>query len=182
MGKIRNLHRINHMLSRKHRINLYLAIVSPQFDYGDVLWGGCNQKESMSLQRIQNFAMKSILGKRKRYSTKKCMQDLKFLSLEQRRHIHYTVFLHKALLGKSSSNLQKQISSYIPKIRTRNTANSKLIIPAHSTAKFRKSPLYKMISAWNESPSHLPKDNIQLHKKHYQKYLIQQTYPDNPSI
>ena len=179
MGKIRNLHRINHMLSRKHRINLYLAVVSPQFDYGDILWGGCSQKESLSLQRIQNFAMKSILGKRKRYSTRKCMQELKFLSLEQRRQVHYTVFLHKALLGKSSANLQKQISSYVPKIKTRNAANRKLIIPAHSTARFRKSPLYKMISAWNESPPHLPKDNIQLHKKHYQKYLVQQTYPDS---
>ena len=113
MGKIRNLRRIYFMLPLQQRINLYNAIVSPQFDYGDVLWGGCNQKEIDSLQRIQNFAMKSILGKRKRYSTRKCMQELKFLSLEQRRQVHYTVFLHKALLGKSSANLQKQISSYL---------------------------------------------------------------------
>ena len=65
MGKIRNLHRIKYMLPRQHRINLYNAIVSPQFDYGDVLWGGANQKELNSLQRIQNFAIKSILGKKK---------------------------------------------------------------------------------------------------------------------
>ena len=66
MGKIRNLHRINFMLPRQHRINLYNAIISPQFDYGDVLWGGANQKELNSLQRIQNFAIKSILGKKKK--------------------------------------------------------------------------------------------------------------------
>ena len=45
MGKIRNLHRINFMLPRQQRINLYNALVSPQFDYGVILWGGANQKE-----------------------------------------------------------------------------------------------------------------------------------------
>ena len=71
MGKIRNLRRIYFMLPLQQRINLYNAIVSPQFDYGDVLWGGCNQKEISSLQRIQNFAMKSILGKKKKIFSKK---------------------------------------------------------------------------------------------------------------
>ena len=78
MGKIRNIHRVNHFLSRKHQINLYNAIISPQFDYGDILWGGCNQSEIKSLQRIQNFAIKSILGKKKKYSTRKCFKELKY--------------------------------------------------------------------------------------------------------
>ena len=64
MGKIRNLHRINFMLPCQHRISLYNAIISPQFDYGDVLWGGANQKELNSLQRIRNFVIKSILAKK----------------------------------------------------------------------------------------------------------------------
>ena len=178
MGKIRNLHRVNHFLSQKHRINLYNAIISPQFDYGDILYGGCNQKESQSLQRIQNFAMRSILGKKRKFSAKKCRTELKFLTLEQRRNIHYTVFIHKALMGQSSKNLEEQIKNYIPTIRTRNASKNKLIIPSHNTSKFRKSPLFKMISAWNETPSNLPKDNVKLHKQHYQKYLIQQSYPD----
>ena len=38
-----------------------------------------------------------------------------------------------------------------------------------------------MIEAWNDTPNHLPKDNIRLHKKHYQKLLIKQTYPDAPA-
>ena len=138
----------------------------------------CSQKLSNSLQRIQNFAVKSILGKKRRYSNKKCYNKLKFLKLEQRRAIHLTVFAHKALLNKSSKNLHLQLSSLKSKFNTRNSSKHKLTFPAHSTAKFTKSPLHKMITAWNDAPHHLPKDNIRLHKVHYQKFLIQQTYPD----
>ena len=181
MGKIRNLHRINFMLPRQHRINLYNAIISPQFDYGDILWGGANQKELNSLQRIQNFSIKSILGKKRRYSNRKAMKELKFLNLEQRRKIHRTVFLHKALLNKSSHNLHHQISNYTPKFNTRNKSNTNLTIPTHNTAKFERSPLYKMIIDWNSTPNHLPKDNIKLHKVHFQKYLINQLQLNNSS-
>ena len=181
MGKIRNLRRFLYMLPLQQKINLYNAIVSPQFDYGDVLWGGCNQKEVNSLQRIQNFAIKSILGKKRKYSVKKCMKKLKFLNLEQRRKIHLTVFTHKAILNKSSTNLHEKISNYLPKFNTRNSTNKNLTIPAHNTSKFKRSPLYKMIEAWNDTPNHLPKDNIKLHKTHYQKFLIKQSYPDAPA-
>ena len=177
MGKIRNLNRIFHLIPIQHRINLYNAIVSPQFDYGDVLWGGCSQKLSNSLQRIQNFAVKSILGKKRRYSNRKCYNKLKFLKLEQRRAIHLTVFTHKALLNKSSTNLHLQLSSLRTKINTRNSSKFILTFPAHNSAKFTKSPLHKMITAWNETPHHLPKDNIRLHKVHYQNFLIQRSYP-----
>ena len=169
------------MLPLQQKINLYNAIVSPQFDYGDVLWGGCNQKEVNSLQRIQNFAIKSILGNKRKYSVKKCMKKLKFLNLEQRRKIHLTVFTHKAILNKSSTNLHEKISNYLPKFNTRNSTNKNLTIPAHNTSKFKRSPLYKMIEAWNDTPNHLPKDNIKLHKTHYQKFLIKQSYPDAPA-
>ena len=142
--------------------------------HGLILWGGANQKELNSLQRIQNFAIKSILGKKKRYSNKKAMKQLKFLNLEQRRQIHRTVFLHKALLKNSSKNLHNQISSYQPKFNTRNKSNFNLTIPTHNTAKFERSPLYKMIIDWNKTPNHLPKDNVRLHKIHFQKHLIHQ--------
>ena len=172
MGKIRNIHRFNSMLPLQHRKNLYNAIISPQFDYGDVLIGGANQKELNSLQRIQNFAAKSILGKKKRYSNKKTLKELQFLNLEQRRKIHRTVFIHKALLNKSSTNLHEIFSKYNPNFNTRNSTKKNLTIPSHNSSKFKRSPLYKMINDWNDTPNNLPKEDIRLHKIGYQKHLI----------
>ena len=135
------------------------------------------KETSNSLQRIQNFAVKSILAKKRRYSNRKCFKKLKFLNLEQRRAIHLSVFAHKALLNKSSRNLHLQLSSLKTKFNTRSSSKNKLTFPAHSSAKFTKSPLHQMITAWNNTPHHLPKDNIRLHKIHYQKFLIHQTFP-----
>ena len=177
MNATRNVHRINHLLTREHRINMYNGIIKPNFDFGDVLWGGCLEKDSQSLQRIQNFAVKSITGNRKYDSASQSFKELKFLNLQQRRKVHETVFLHKALLNKSSKNLHEEYSTYLPPFHTRRAEHRKLLVPSHNSAKFERSPLYRTINTWNETPNFLPKDNLKNHKVKFQNYLIQKTYP-----
>ena len=177
MNATRNIHRINHLLTREHRINMYNGVIKPNFDYGDILWGGCLEKDSQSLQRIQNFAVKSITGNRKYDSASQSFKELKFLNLQQRRKVHETVFLHKALLNKSSKNLHEEYTSYLPPIHTRRAEHRKLLVPSHNSAKFERSPLYRTIHTWNETPNFLPKDNPKTHKVRFQNYLVQKTYP-----
>lgn len=62
----RHLHRINHNLPTKQRIQLYMTLIEPHFSYGDVIWGGCGIVNSLKLQTVQNFAAKSITGNKKR--------------------------------------------------------------------------------------------------------------------
>ena len=154
---------------------MYHCIISPNFDYGDVLFGGCSIKNSKRLQRVQNFAVKSITGNRKYDSATKSFQELKLLNLQQRRKVHESVFIHKALSKNSSRNLQEDYSNYQPKFHTRRFTTGKLTIPTHNTSKFKKSPLYRTISTWNSIPNNIPKDSINSHKTKYQNYLIAQT-------
>ena len=65
MDTTRNIHRINHILPEKQRLTLYKAVISPLFGYADIIWNGCGERDSQSLQRVQNFAVKSITGNRK---------------------------------------------------------------------------------------------------------------------
>ena len=88
MDSVRNLHRVNHLLEEKHRITLYKALISPLFSYGDIIWGGCTKKDSEKLQRVQNFASKSIAGNRKYDSASASLKKLKILNLEQRSQVH----------------------------------------------------------------------------------------------
>ena len=176
MNSTRNVHRINKMLPLPARINMYNTIIVPHFDYGDVIFGGCTKKDSNRLQLVQNFAVKSITGNRKHDSAKNAFKQLNFLNLDQRRKVHESVFIHKALTDNSTPNLHKQYSYYIPKANTRRHTSGKLIIPTHSTTKFKKSPLYRTISTWNSIPSNIPKKSIKNHKVNYQKYLISQTH------
>ena len=162
----------------KHRLNLYHAVISPQFSYADVVWGGCCQKEKLSLQRVQNFAVKSITGNRKYDSATNSLKKLKLLNLQQRQTIHETVFVHKALQDKSSENINNLYKEYLSAANTRQATNMKLLVPAHKTAKFEKSPLFRTISSWNKCPNSINTDSIKQHKKQLQNHMINQTYPN----
>lgn len=172
----RNIHQINHLLPMKHRLNLYHAVISPQFSYADIVWGGCNQKEKLSLQRVQNFAAKSITGNRKYDSATNSLKQLRLLNLEQRLSIHETVLVQKALQNKSSENINSLYKEQLSTANTRQAANRKLLVPAHKTSKFERSPLFRSIASWNRCPNSINTENIKQHKKQLQNHMINQTY------
>ena len=172
MDSVRNLHRVNHLLEEKHRIVLYKALISPLFSYGDIIWGGCTKKDSEKLQRVQNFASKSITGNRKYDSASASLRKLKFLNLEQRRQVHQTVFVHKALTEKNTPAINQLYESYLSSANTRRAEHKKLTVPKHRTTRFEKSPLYQSITSWNLTPTNIPIGNIKQHKYLLQQHLI----------
>ena len=176
MNAVRNLHRINHLLPKQLRLNLYNAIVTPLFNYCDIIWNGCNAKERKNLQIVQNFAAKSITGHRKYDSATDSLCQLQLLNLHQRRKLHEVVFVHKALKNQSAQNICEEYQNCISTVNTRNSTTGKLTLPSHNTAKFERSCLHRTIKSWNDAPQDVPKDNIRSHKNQLQKYLIKETY------
>ena len=172
----RNLHRINHLLPIKVKIHLYNALITPHFDYADVVWGGCGKTNSKKLQLVQNFAAKSITGNRKYDSATNSLQKLKFLNLQQRRNIHEAVFVHKSILQLNPSNINTEYLQQRPTSNTRQSHEGKLNLPTHRTSKYENSPFYRTIKSWNSCPSNIPTGNPKIHKTLLQKYLIKQTY------
>ena len=172
MNTIRNINRVNHLLPIKHRIQLYKALIEPHFSYGDIVWGGCSKSSASSLQKAQNFAARSILGKKKSYSASTALTELKFLNLEQRRTVHAAVFSHKSLLQKHPQNLNSTYKNQLSTANTRSAANMKLTIPKHRTSRYERSPLYRSILAWNATPSSIPIGNLNKHKNMYQQHLL----------
>ena len=176
MNVTRNIHRINYLLPIKQKVHLYNALISPQFDYADIIWGGCGKVNSQRLQIVQNFAAKSITGNKKFDSATKSLTKLKFLKLDQRRHIHETVFTHKSLLFMNPDQINNTYLQQIPTCDTRQAARGKLTPPRHSTSKYQNSPLYRSIKSWNTCPTHIPTGNVKVHKTALQKHLIQESY------
>ena len=176
MNITRNLHRINYLLPKEHRLALYNALISSHFNYADIIYGGCSKKLSNSLQIVQNFASKSITGHKKYDSATASLRQLKLLTLKQRRTVHEVVFAHKVLKEKIPLNIYNIYQNHFSKSTTRFAKQNKLRLPIHKTTKFERSPLYRTISAWNNTPTHIPKENVQTHKKLLQKYLIKEIY------
>ena len=172
---IRQVSRINKFLPLKLKVTLYKTLISPIFNYCDIIWGGCNKKDSKKLQCAQNFAIRTIVGKSKRESVRENLKELKLLNLEKRRTVHECVFAHKALNLKLPKLICQKYNNFKPIPKTRQYTNSKLNIPKHKQSKFRKSPIFRTIISWNKAPPHFTFGNIQKHKKEFQEYLLNQS-------
>jgi hypothetical protein len=176
LNTIRNLHRVRNLLPVKEKIKLYNTLATPQFNYADVVWGGCGKENTRRLQTAQNFALRSIMNRKKTDSAKEILTELKFLNLQEKRQVHDAVFINKALLHKQSANITEQYLKYLPTSNTRFAQAGKLTIPKHTTSKFENSPLYRTIKIWNTIPSSIPTDNPRTFKKQYQKHLVHHTH------
>ena len=172
INTIRNLHRVRNILPIKEKIKLYNLLVTPHFNYADVVWGGCGKTNARRLQTAQNFALRSIMNKKKTDSATEILNELKFLNLSEKRKIHEAVFINKAMLNRQSKNITDNYMKYLPTSNTRFAEAGKLIVPKHKTSKFENSPLYRTIKTWNSIPSNIPHENPKLLKNQYQKHLI----------
>ena len=168
----RNLNRVNNLLPVKHRIQLFKSLVEPHFSYADVVWGGCGKINANNLQLAQNYAARSILGRKKRDSATAALKQLRFLNLAQRRHVHETVFAHKSLLDKHPDDINATYKQLLSTTNTRSATNKKLTIPKHRTSKYEQSPLYRTITSWNAVPTTIPKGDVLKHKNAYQRFLM----------
>ena len=174
---IRNIHRINPMLPIKYRIFLYVTLVTPILDYADVIWSHCGENQMKNLQRAQNFAVKSIVGKRKRDSTTDAFSKLRFLNLSQRQTIHEATFALKSLLDINPTHINHNYLNLLPINDNRSSMQGKLNLPIHNTVRYENCPLYKTIKSLNSVPDHIPRHNIKVFKTNFQKHVINEAFP-----
>ena len=155
-------------------MTLYQTLISPLFNYADIIWGGCNKKTQQKVQVAQNFAVRSILGRQKHESAKAALKELRLLNLENRRVVHAAVFAHKSLSNKTTQSINQKYQKFRPKTNTRNSLNYKINIPRHNMSKYKRSPFYRTIKAWNQATPFLGFGEIKRHKNSFQAALVEE--------
>ena len=176
IGIVRHLHRVNKLLPMKSKLQLYDSLVASHFSYADVIWSGCSKGNKQKLQRVQNFALKSILGMKKYDSASEARKNLKYLDLEEKRHIHEAVFTHKVLSGKMPKNITEQYQILKPTTNTRSAQAGTLNIPKHKTEKYKSSLLYRSTKAWNETTETMRLHETSKFKRELQTLAISNKY------
>lgn len=176
IGVVKHLHRINKLLPMKTKLTLYDSLVASHLNYADVIWSGCSLENKKRLQTVQNFALKSILNKKKSDSATEALKTLKYLDLEEKRKIHEAVFIHKILKGKKPKNLTEEYEKLQPRLNHRSADKSILNIPAHKTSKFKSSVLYRTIKTWNEINVERKKEDTSTFKKSLQSHMTKSKY------
>ena len=133
------------------------VLVTPHYNYCDVIYAGCSKKAKNNLQVNHNYAAKALLGRHKYSSGTEALKELKWLPLEERRKMHTAVFAHKAINGKSSEHAQNIVEKLKPQhnYRTRQKEKGNLHNQTHRTGQYKKSISYRMTQIWNEVPTDL---------------------------
>ena len=172
MGIVKHLHRVNKLLPMKIKLQLYDSLVASHLNYADIIWSGCSLANKQKLQRVQNFALKSILGMRKFDSATEALRKLKYLNLEEKRKIHEGVFTHKVITGKMPENIINEYNKLRSFGSNRSAQNGDLKIPKHKTTIYEKSVLYRTIKTWNNTKVAIRNEETGIFKKKLQATYV----------
>ena len=88
IGKIRLLGKIAPILDQKTSIYLYRSLVLPIFDYADFVWDCLSQQDTLTLQKLQNMALRNILNVPRLTPTEHIHTQLNQDKLDTRRKKH----------------------------------------------------------------------------------------------
>ena len=162
---IRNLARTSGSLPRKAKRLLYDSLVAPHLSYADIVWDGCLEEQRQDLQRIHNFAARTITGAKKFSSATEALRTLGMVPLTHKRQIHQAVMTHKLINGngpkvlcdklkdiKYARDLDKEQANLAGRLRSK--AAMKIQPIQHRTARFERSSIHRMTKAWNNLPLH----------------------------
>ena len=175
INSIRNLHKVNQLIPQKQRVLLYNSLVASHYNYADTVWSGCGVTNEKKLQNTQNFAARSILGRRKSTSATNALKTLQFLPLKDKRKVHEAVYAHKAINSKLPQEITDNYKNQLSKQNLRSSAKQTLNIPKHKTQHYQKSPMYRTIKTWNSTPVELRLEaTTATFKKKFQTHLMKQ--------
>ncbi len=94
IGKIRLLGKIAPILDQNTSLFLYRSLVLPIFDYVDYVWDCLSQQDALTLQKLQNMALKNILNVPRITPTEQIHTQLNQDMLQTRRQKHTAAFMY----------------------------------------------------------------------------------------
>ena len=174
----KNMLRVKDILSTEARRKLYDSMITPHFNYCDIVWSGCTKQKANELQRIQNIAAKAIVN-RKETTSNQALKELKLLPLQHKREIHTAVMVYKTLEGRAPIPQIHDIRNCLPQhtYSTRATTQNTFIYKKHKHSKNENSTIYKATRIWNKIPINIRNQDTQVKFKNtLQAYITQQQY------
>ena len=127
---------------------LYNSIISPHFDYCNVVWGNCNQSQHDKLQVLQNRAAKIICGVNKYGSSSQALKDLKWDNIKERLYKNEAVTMYKAVNNLAPEYICNRFCIKESKYNMR--ASNTLVIAKPNTEFKKRCFTYRGAKLWNE--------------------------------
>ena len=148
---IQLLRRLSWFLPQPVLLLFFHSYIQPSFDYCDVVWNSCSKYESDRLEKLQNYAAKSILHKRRDFSSTTAREILGLSTLQCRRKFHLLCHTFKSVNHLHPTYLSDLFSTFTHNHNTRNPGQLKL---PHMRSSFgQRSYSYSGALLWNSLPA-----------------------------
>ena len=142
-------------LPRRALCYYYNAYILPQFSYADSVWNTCTRAQSIKLERLQNFAARVILSRRRDSSATEMRQELGWPTLTSRRTLSTAVMTYKSISGLNPPYLSVLFKPLSNHHVTRSSSTRGTCIPVIRNEYGRKSFAFQGAKMWNDLPAGL---------------------------
>ena len=150
-SKILGIMRIlKYTLSRNALNQIYLYHLLPIIEYASLVWDGCTQQDSNTLQKIQNEAARIVTGLTRSVSLVKLYNECGWTNLSVRRHqqkLHFMYKVNNGLVPSYITDLFPPLVSEISGYPLRN--NNNFSTPFTRTNISLRSCIPSAIRMWN---------------------------------
>ena len=120
------MHKLKYSISKNAHNKIYMSYLLPIVEYASVVWDECSERNSQTLQKIQNEAAQLVTGLTRSVSLEKLYKECGWTTLSPRRPQHKLSFMYNVNTGMVPSYIQDLIpplDSEISDYPTRNNRN-----------------------------------------------------------
>ena len=110
VSKLKMLDKYRNVLNEHTKLILYKTLIVPLFNYADIIYYGISQKDSNTLQRLQNSALRIVLNRNKREHIVDMHSELNLLQLGTRRKHHVCQQVFKGLNNLAPSYITNNLN------------------------------------------------------------------------
>ena len=155
----------------KHIINLLTpeaarlivhGMITSHIDYANALYYGLPENSIVKLQRVQNMAVKVILGKRKSDSSRDCLIALHWLPVRERIEYKILILVYKCIVGEAPADLMDMIQErdmHLEGWRS-NRDHKSLVVPRTRRHTFASRSFSAVgPTLWNSLPNTIKQSN-----------------------
>ena len=178
MYNLFRLKSIRSYLSRTSMEQLVQSLVVSHIDYCSTLLYGLPKATVAKLQRVQSFAAKLILNKRKYDSVTQCLLQLHWLPVEYRILFRLLCMCYKCVNGQAPDYLCCYFTRKEATRALRSAQDDLYVVPITKTKSFGDRAFSVAgPKEWNRLPAEIKDcDNFVLFKKQLKTYLFQKAF------
>ena len=171
--KIGFVSRIRRFISRKTAIMLYNALVLPHFDYCSTMLFAATNAIKYRLQLLQNKGMRLILKKSRRTNIKLMLNQLKWMSVNQRLIYNSMIFVFKLKNGIVPEYL-KRANSTVRESQPYNLRGAdKFRLMKMGRSVSQSMVMYKGLQLFNDLPDYIRLvQNMNKFKRLIREYVL----------